>query len=103
MDRPVACTLTSAGLERRREVLDAMRATCRRVDDLDDGVRLTFDAGAGTLARLADVIDLERACCQFLHFALEVPPGGAPFTLTLTGPPCTAEFLRAELGVGARA
>ena len=98
---PIACTLSAADLSRRREVFAAVRATCRRVEEAEDGVRLTFDAAEGMLSRLADLIDLERTCCRFLTFRLEVAPDGGPITLTLSGPPGTAAFLRGELGLEA--
>ena len=45
---------------------------------------------------------LERLCCPFLRFRLELAPGGGPFTLTLSGPPpgakeVLAHFLRDSL------
>lgn len=98
MSIPVACTLSGADLARRRDLLANLRAACRRIEDLDDGVRLTFDGAADTIGRVAAVIDLERACCRFLHFRLDVAPDGGPVTLTLSGPPGTAAFLHDELG-----
>jgi hypothetical protein len=100
---PIACTLSAADLSRRRELFAGVRATCRRVETDEHGVRLTFDAAEGILSRLADLIDMERVCCRFLDFRLEVAPDGGPVTLTMSGPPGTAAFLHDELGLEASA
>ena len=61
---------------------------------LSDGLRLTFEADRGVLARIAAVIDRERECCRFLTFALVVPADCAQIELEVTGPPGTGEFVR---------
>jgi hypothetical protein len=97
-DSPISCTLSSTELVRRREILAALRDECVEVRKIDNGVSLRFAPGAGTLARLAEVIDLERQCCRFLRFRLDVEPDGGPVRLDVTGPPGTETFLEAELG-----
>jgi hypothetical protein len=96
-DLPIACTLDAEALRARREgLLAGLAAACSGLDDLPDGVRLRFDGGQ-TLAAMAHVIDAERACCRFLHFAIAMAPDGGPVILDVTGPPGTREFLRALL------
>lgn len=97
-DIPIACSLTSAELDQRREVLAALRARCAEVQTAGNGLRLRFEAAPGVLADIARVIDLERQCCRFLRFQLDVQPDGGPVLLELTGPEGTADFLGAELG-----
>jgi hypothetical protein len=98
---PIACSLTSTELDQRREVLTALRARCTGVEPVENGLRLLFEAAPGVLADIARVIDLERQCCRFLRFQLEVLPDGGPIALELTGPEGTADFLGAELGFSA--
>jgi len=97
-DLPVACTLDPATLKTRREGLlaDLFRRADRR-EDLPEGYRLRFAAGAGTLAAIAQVVDAERSCCRFLRFQITVEPDGGPMSLELTGPPGAREFLSALL------
>lgn len=45
--------------------------------------RLADDPSAITTA--AEFISLEKLCCPFLHFALEIKPEGGPAWLRLTG------------------
>jgi len=62
-----------------------------------NAVSLTVPASA--YEEIARFIALERRCCPFLHFSLAIPPGEDAMTLTLSGPPGAAEFIRAELGL----
>lgn len=81
------------------------RALTRRL--IDDGATEILDVADGlTLSFLAtpydDVVDfvaLERLCCPFLRFAVDVSPQRGLIALTLTGPAGTAAFIRAELGL----
>jgi hypothetical protein len=58
-----------------------------------DGVRFEFDPAPGIVAQIADVVERERRCCRFLHFALEVPEAGRVITLAISGPEGTGAFL----------
>ena len=99
---PLACTLQPADLARRRAALTVLRSSAADVQSIDDGLVLRFAAQPGLLPRLAEVIDLERQCCRFLRFRLDVAPDGGAITLTVTGPPGTCEFLAHELGLEPR-
>lgn len=95
---PIACSLTATEFDQRREVLAALRERCAEVQPVENGLRLRFEATPGVLADIARVIDLERQCCRFLRFQLDVHPDDGPVLLELTGPDGTADFLGAELG-----
>jgi hypothetical protein len=93
---PIACTLTDAALRKRRAgILTRMAGAVRERRDLAEGIAFRFDADGGTLAQLAEVIDLERQCCAFLRFRLTVEPEGGPVWLEMTGPEGTREFVTA--------
>jgi hypothetical protein len=97
-DLPVACALTAPELrERRATVLAAIRGRVREVRELPSGLALRFDPGAEILADLATMIELERRCCPFLRFDLQVLPASGPVWLELTGPEGTRDFLRDTL------
>jgi hypothetical protein len=93
---PVACTLSPAGLEKRKHLLGFLKGA--EVHRLPDGLSLHFAHGAVRLQDLGEVIDLEMECCRFLSFGLHVDAAG--IRLDLTGPEGTADFLRHELGLG---
>jgi hypothetical protein len=42
-------------------------------------------------------IDLERRCCPFLRFVVEIEPDHGPTWLRLTGGPGVKDFPRAEV------
>ena len=100
-DMPIACSLSKAELAERRVVLGALQVHCLEVRPLADtrGLELRFAPEAGILATLARVVDLERQCCRFLDFKLDVAADGGPVSLTLAGPLGTTEFLVHELGL----
>ena len=64
--------------------------------DRPDGYALRF--AADDYAAITQFIDNERRCCPFLRFVLEVPPGGDPIRLEITGPEGARDVLRAAAG-----
>ena len=100
-DLPIACTLSDPDFRARRDgILAGLRRDAVEQRPIPDGVELRFAPVPGQLARLVEVLELERQCCAFLEMRLTVPPGEGPFRLELSGPPGTAEFLATELGLG---
>ena len=94
-DLPIACTLTSAELqERRQTILQRMRSAVVDVRELEDGYAYSFPSDGPRLSEIASMIHLERQCCPFLRFHLTVEANGGPIWLELTGPDGTKEFLK---------
>jgi hypothetical protein len=97
-DLPVACSLSPAAFQARREnLLRVLRDRAEERHELPDGYRLRFAAQDDVLVSIARTIDAERQCCRFLRFAVTVEPDGAAIVLDLTGPTGTREFLAAML------
>jgi hypothetical protein len=46
---------------------------------------------------LAEFVTLERRCCPFFDFALEVSAGASQVRLTIGGGPDVKEFMRSQL------
>ena len=96
---PIACTLTPDELRAASDdLIPGLAARATSVEHLADGIRLAFAATEGVVADIARVIDRERRCCRFLHFALSVAPDGGPIALDITGPTGTAEMLAGIIG-----
>jgi hypothetical protein len=92
----IACTLTPDAIAAARSgLLPGLADHAIASERIADGYVLTLPASSDNLQRIARVIDAERQCCRWLHFDLVVPPGGAAFVLTLTGPSGAADFLAA--------
>jgi hypothetical protein len=64
------CTLSTESRAVRQKVLAELKRDVVERKDLADGISLRFKAGPGVLPRLAQIVDLERQCCQFLRFAI---------------------------------
>ena len=93
-DLPVACTLSPAALQARREGLLAdLLERANAVEELADGRRFRFTASRDMLELIGRVIEAERHCCRFLRFRLTVEPDAGPVLLELTGPAGTRQFL----------
>ena len=94
-DLPIACTLSPSDLrDASTMLLPGLARSAAKRELLADGLRLTFDADRGVVARIAAVIDRERECCRFLRFAMVVPADCAQVQLEVTGPPGTGDFMR---------
>jgi hypothetical protein len=62
--------------------------------EVDDGFAWRFDVDA--LDEIATFVSLERLCCPFLHFRIDVHPDDGPVWLTIHGPPGSRSFVEAE-------
>ena len=80
---PIACTLDLQAMAPRLAEISQLNREHLRAHSLDGRtLRLTYDIVAAD--RVAHTVDLERVCCAFLDFELDVSPSGVE--LTITGP-----------------
>lgn len=63
--------------------------------EVPNGYAFRFDAEA--FDDIARFVALERLCCPFLDFVIELSPHAGPLWLSMTGPATTREFLDVEL------
>jgi len=101
MDLPIICTLSEEELrERRRDILDRVRASAIRTTELPTGYAYEFPAEPDVLAMLGRLIALEHDCCKFLTFRIDLAAGQATAILEVTGSPeakaVIADFLGSE-------
>jgi hypothetical protein len=97
MSVPVVCNLDAfTPLERQRyDVLRAeVQAATGHIDEVDGGFALRFAMQAKVLSAVAEWALLERRCCPFLDFTLDMRAERAFATLTITGPEGTKDVLR---------
>jgi hypothetical protein len=98
---PIACdlnALTPAERERRRTLGGALARAIVDRAELDHGFELRVEAAKLDLPTLAEWIALERRCCPFLNFTIELAVGDGPVTVALSGADGVKDFLRAEMG-----
>ena len=98
MTVPLACDITAippADRGEHQRVTRQLVACATDMQGTSDGI--AFQLPAEEYDAAARFIALERLCCPFLRFALEVSPGRGPLWLRLDGPPGSGGFIRSEL------
>ena len=65
--------------------------------ELEDGYAFRHSPGAEVLLALAEYVSLERLCCPFFDFAIEVGRGGDGVWLRMTGPEGAKGILEAAM------
>ena len=80
--------------ERWLEVGTQLYAAVQEVHELPDGYAFRLPSTSEMLLLVAEDLTLERLCCPFIHFTLEIAPNSAPFWLRYTGGDGVKEFLR---------
>jgi len=95
---PIACDLSrlNAGQrQREQELLRKFRTHWTLESETDDGVWLSLPADPAELAEVGELLGLERLCCPFLRFQLEVTRENR-CRLSIAGPPGAREFVLME-------
>lgn len=99
---PLACNMAAFNAEERdrhqvlgRQLFESVKET----QELPNGFAFRLPMEASMCIAVAEFITLERLCCPFLNFVLEVEPDDGPLWLKLTGPDGVKQLLRAELGL----
>lgn len=95
---PIACDLSRLNESQRRreqELLRKLRGQWVREAETDDGVWLSMPADIAELAELGELLGLERLCCPFLKFQLEVTREER-CRLYIAGPPGARDFVLME-------
>jgi hypothetical protein len=97
-DPPLACNLkaiSAAERPRYSDLMKRLRAAVQDRSELPDGYAYTLDTKKITLPEVAEWITMERLCCPFLTFQLDVK-GNGESALTLRGPQGAKAILREE-------
>ncbi len=101
-ESPIACNLKALDKEQRRhhQLLSAqLHAAIQEVRELPDGYSFRLPSDEATIQQTAKWITLERRCCPFITFGLEVGRESGPLWLNLTGREGVKPFLKLELGI----
>lgn len=101
-ESPIACVLTALDptqRKRHQDLLREMRGARGEVRKLADGLAFIFPYRDSLFLKISEWITLERRCCPFIAFSLELKQEGGPIVLRLTGREGVKQFLREELGL----
>jgi hypothetical protein len=97
---PLACDMTAIPAEQRPVHLAQSRELFSQIEEtreLSDGYEFRFAGEQNVLQWLADFISLEKLCCPFLSFVIEIEAENGPVWLRLTGREGVKEFIREEV------
>jgi hypothetical protein len=65
--------------------------------ELANGYEFRFASGPDLIVKLGEFISLEKLCCPFLTFVIEVEAEGGPVWLRLAGREGVKAFIREEI------
>ena len=97
---PLACDMTAIPAEQRPLHLAQSRELFTQIEEtreLPDGYEFRFADEPNLLQRLASFVSLEKLCCPFLNFAIEIEAERGPIWLRLTGREGVKEFIKEEV------
>lgn len=97
-NQPLACNIKAihtADRPRYADLMKRLRASVLTQTEAVDGYRYGLDTKTITLPEVAEWITLERLCCPFLTFQLDVKSNGES-QLTLRGPEGVKAILAEE-------
>jgi len=100
--RPIACDLSAIDAthrQRHQALWQQVYPTAQGIEELPDGYVIRFPMDRERFMALAEYITLERLCCPFFDFALELGGGSETIHLRLTGRDGVKSFLQAQLGI----
>lgn len=97
---PLACDMTAIPADQRPLHLAKSRELFSQIEEtreLADGYEFRFADQSNLLKQLADFVSLEKLCCPFLRFEIEVGAESGPVWLRLTGREGVKEFIQEEV------
>ncbi len=101
IESPFACDMTVIAPHQRDQHIAAIKtlfATVTSVQELPNGYKFELPNHTEILGLAAEFICLERLCCPFFGFTLEVEPEGGKLLLSLTGREGVKPFIMEEIG-----
>lgn len=101
-ESPIACNMDALDKEQRQHhklLTSQLQTAIQETRELKDGYSFRLPSDESMIQKTAEWITLERRCCPFIDFGLEVDREGGPLWLSLTGREGVKPFLKMELGV----
>jgi hypothetical protein len=100
-ESPFACDMTAIPADQRSAhaaATNRLFLAVESVRELPDGYSFRLSNESGVLLTAAEFIALERLCCPFFGFRLEIEREGGAVWLSLTGREGVKPFIMAEIG-----
>jgi hypothetical protein len=100
IESPFACVMGAIASDKRERHLANARELFRQVIEIREqpsGYAFGLPTDSATLLRIVEFVSLERLCCPFFGFALELEPEDGNVWLRLSGRDGVKAFIRAEM------
>jgi arsenate reductase (thioredoxin) len=97
---PLACDMTAIAPDERPKHLATSRELFSRIEEfreLPNGYEFRLAQGPNLISKLAEFVSLEKLCCPFLNFVIEIEAERGPVWLRLTGRDGVKAFIREEI------
>lgn len=101
-ESPIFCNmnaLTKEQRQRHKALSVELRAAVQEIRELPDGYSFRLPSDEAMLQKAVEWVTMERRCCPFIAFGIEVEREGGPLWLKLTGREGVKPFLKTELGI----
>jgi hypothetical protein len=99
-ESPFACVMDAIEPDKRPQHIATARYvfhSVREIRELPDGYAFHLSDESEMLMKVAEFISLEKLCCPFFGFIVEVEPEGGDVWLHLTGREGVKPFIQTEL------
>jgi hypothetical protein len=91
--------MTKAQRQRHEVLIQQLGGFQQKPRELSDGYTFCLATDAPTVLAAAEFITLERLCCPFFKFTLELDTDNDALWLSLTGRPGVKPFIAAEFNL----
>lgn len=97
-DLPIACDYSAVSPDQQEywvnEIVPKLYPAVQEIQELPDGWAWRLPSTPEMLKLVAEDLNLERLCCPFIHYTLEIERNQGPFWYRMTGGEGVKEFLR---------
>ncbi len=95
---PIACDASAVPADQQeywvKEIVPKLYSQVQEIQELPNGYAWRLPSAPQILLLLAEDLNMERLCCPFVHYTLEIERNRGPFWLRMTGGEGVKEFLR---------
>ena len=77
-----------------KEIVPKLYREVQEIQELPNGWVWRLPSTPQVLILVAEDLNMERLCCPFVHYTLEIEPNRGPFWLRMTGGEGVKDFLR---------
>ena len=95
---PIACDPNAVAPDQQeywvKEIVPKLYSAVQEIRELPNGWVWRLPSTPEILLLVAEDLNIERLCCPFVYYTLEIEPNRGPFGLRMTGGEGVKEFLR---------